>query len=66
MIIFLVSQVDTQKMQAASKLGCDKFLLSYFYLSLKNNAIGDNLNAKKELDRFLDFMTKRKGKSEEL
>lgn len=61
MIIFLVTQVDTQRMQAASKLGCDKFLLSYFYLSLKNSAIGDNLIAKKELDRFLDFMTKRKG-----
>ena len=61
MIIFLATQVITPKMQVSSKLGCDKFLLSYFYLSLKNSAVGDNLIAKKELDRFLDFMTKRKG-----
>lgn len=61
MIIFLATQVNTQEMQATFKLGCDKFLLSYFYLILKNSAIGDNLIAKKELDRFLDFMTKRKG-----
>lgn len=61
MIIFLATQVNTQEMQATSKLGSDKFLLSYFYLSLKNSAIEDNLIAKKEFDRFLDFMTKRKG-----
>ena len=62
MIIFLATQVNTQEMQDTFKLGCDKFLLSYFYLILKNSAIeDDNLIVKKELDRFLDFMTKRKG-----
>lgn len=62
MIIFLATQVNTQEMQATFKLEGDKFLLSYFYLILKNSAIeDDNLIVKKELDRFLDFMTKRKG-----